>query len=193
MEKEHLHLLIHEEIYRLPSDEIIEEKDLEVSEVVIAEPSSEPTSDQTDQAEKPETSETEEVLNNDQQVEPESTQETKSEANAQEPVQEENLEELPFAIFHSSSNDAETELLQKIIDACKVPTDQYKIFNNGFDQTIKFKKALVFVQEAKGFYVPIPYKDSEFLCSKPLSQLIQDQGEKAKLWSALQKFVLELK
>ncbi len=188
MEKEHLHLLIHEEIYRLPTDELIEGKDLEASEVAPAEPSSEPT---TELAEKPETTETDEVLNNDQLVEPVSTQETKSETISQEPIQEK-LEELPLAIFHSSSNDAETELLQKIIDACKVPTDQFKIFNSGFDQTIKFKKALVFVQEAKGFYVPIPYKNSEFLCSKPLSQLIQDQGEKAKLWSALQKFVLEL-
>ncbi|MEO1255595.1 MAG: hypothetical protein AAFY41_12060, partial [Bacteroidota bacterium] len=65
-----------------------------------------------------------------------------------------------------------------------------KIFANGFDQSVKFKKALVFVPEAKAFYTPIPYKGSEFLCSKPLTELIKDQNEKAKLWGALQKFVL---
>ena len=188
MQKEHLHLFIHEEIYRLPADEIIDDKDVEVSEAAPIEPSNERT---TDLVEKSENSSTEEVLGSDQQVEPQSTEEIKSETNMKEPVQEsETLEQLPFAVFHNSSNEDEIQLLQKIIDACKVPPEDYKIFNSGFDQSIKFKKALVFVPEAKAFYTPIPYKNSEFLCSKPLSLLIQNQNEKAKLWGALQQFVL---
>lgn len=194
MEKEHLHLLIHEEIYRLPSDEPIGESDRDddvvesttettdevetlEAESKVAEPEPEPIKEpvpitETDN-EKPE-------------VKEEPTQESPV-----IPIQEvEEPTEIPFAIFHSSTDEDEIALLQKIIDACKVPADNYKIFGNGFDQSVQFKKALVFIEKAKAFYSPIPYKGSEFLCSKPLTDLAKDQNEKAKLWRALQKFVL---
>ena len=182
-----MHLLIHEEIYLLSQDEIIkDESTVDVSEEVqessqLAEPELKSI------AEKKDESNSEEQPTNEDNREQE-----------QEPIQEppeipitevEEPEELPFAVFHSSSDEAEIDLLHKIIDACKIPGDQYKIFSNGFDQEVKFKKALVFVPEAKAFYTPIPYKGSEFLCSKPLADLAKDKNEKVKLWGALQKFV----
>lgn len=178
MEEEHLHLLIHEEIYLLPQDKTPMEKvNHEVEEVqevtTVAEP------------------EPEAIAPKEEATNPEPTKEEHHQESPHIPIhQVAEPEELPFAVFHDSSNEAEIELLHKIISACKIPDDQYKIFSHGFDQAVKFKKALVFVPEAKGFYTPIPYKGSEFLCSKPLSLLSSDQNEKAKLWGALQKFVL---
>lgn len=183
MEKEHLHLLIHEEIFLLPQDKIAEEETVneekEVQEsTAVAEPEAELIVKPEEAKADPDT-ETKDI--------PE--EELKQES-PEIPVKEvEEPTEIPLAIFHSSTNEAEIELLQKIIDACKVPADEYKIFGNGFDQSVQFKKALVFVPEAKSFYTPIPYKGSQFLCSKPLSILAADKNEKAKLWGALQKFL----
>jgi len=180
MEKEHLHLLIHEEIYLLSQDEIINDESAEKQEDVqetttLAEPEPEPVAKQKETTEKPP-----------EPVEEEPEQESPHIPHHDLP----DSKPLPFAVFHTSHDPAENELLHKIIDACKIPESDYKIFSNGFDQAVKFKKALVFVPEAKAFYTPIPYKGSEFLCSKPLSVLAADVNEKAKLWGALQKFVL---
>jgi hypothetical protein len=183
MEKQHLHLLINEEIYRIAGDEAIAttkskatvEGVDEASEepVQVAEPEPKPIAKQEEKQEK------EQAIVQPKQESPEI------------PVMEkEEPKEIPLAIFHSSTNQAEMELLQKIIDACKVPKEDYTIFENGFDQSVQFKKALVFVPEAKAFYTPIPYKSSHFLCSKPLDILASNQEEKGKLWVALQKFVL---
>lgn len=185
MEKEHLHLLIHEEIYLLSQDEIINEESAEVREDVqkstsIAEPEPEPVAKEEESAEK--------------QPAPETKEASEEERHQDSPhIPHHDLPDskpLPFAVFHTSHDPAENELLHKIIDACKIPESDYKIFSNGFDQAVKFKKALVFVPEAKAFYTPIPYKGSEFLCSRPLAVLAADVNEKAKLWGALQKFVL---
>lgn len=210
MEKEHLHLLITEEIYRIPTDEIAETETtsavVESSEKVITVAEPELTiSTSAKPVEKEITKE--EVVSEVKEPEPNIADETKDET----PVEPQSAKEkkevphesphipihdlpdsqpLPFAVFHTSHDPAENKLLHKIIDACKVPSEQYKIFSNGFDAAVKFKKALVFVPEAKAFYTPIPYKGSEFLCSKPLSDLSKDPSEKAKLWGALQKFVL---
>jgi len=173
MEKEHLHLLINEEIYRLPDESVVEEyaeANTETESLQVAESEPEP-------------------IVNDEKVEPQDSLQEDSEGPAKQEKPTKTTEEWPFAVFHSSSNEQELELLHKIIAACKVPTSDYKIFDQGFDQSVKFKKALVFVPEAKAFYEPIPYNGSEFLCSLPLAKLVQDQNEKAKLWGALQKFV----
>ncbi|WP_424961776.1 hypothetical protein [Ekhidna sp.] len=184
MEKEHLHLLIHEEIYLLSQDEIINEESGEVQEEVresstVAEPEPEPVAKQ-EKADSKESA-------------PEVDEATKEEPHQESPhIPHHDLPDskpLPFAVFHTSRDPAENELLHKIIDACKIPESDYKVFSNGFDQAVKFKKALVFVPEAKAFYTPIPYKGSEFLCSRPLSVLAADVNEKARLWGALQKFV----
>ena len=187
MEREHLHLLITEEIYKLSQDE--NKDDFEQSV-------------QTEEEVKPEeikpTAPTQ--ADKDQEVETTTINEKEEETPAHIEIEQESPEipkhdledpgEIPFAVFHSSTNTADIDLLHKIIDACKLPEEQYKIFGGGFDQSVHFKKALVFVPEAKAFYTPIPYKNSEFLCSKPLDQISGDVQEKAKLWSALQKFVL---
>ena len=96
---------------------------------------------------------------------------------------------VPLAIFHESSSEPDLELLQKIIEACKLEKDSYTVFGNGFNKTSKFRKALVFVAKATIFYEPIPYEESQILCAKPLSQISSDQQEKKKLWQALQKFI----
>ena len=181
MEKEHLHHLLTEEIYLLPQDQVdgpsepsaLEQEEPEISEETEIE-------DTTDLAQTKE------------EVEPETPAHIETKQESPE-IPHHDLEEpgeIPFAVFHSSNNADDIELLHKIIDACKLPQDHYKIFGGGFDQTVHFKKALVFVPEAKAFYTPIPYKNSMFLCSKPLDQISGDVQEKAKLWNALQKFVM---
>lgn len=185
MEKENLHLLIDEEIYLLPQDEITGEEAKDQSEEVqepsqVAEPEPEPVAKKEEVEVKEPESETKEAIEEDHH------QDSPHIPHHDLP----DSRPLPFAVFHTSHDPAENELLHKIIDACKIPESDYKIFSNGFDQAVKFKKALVFVPEAKAFYTPIPYKGSEFLCSRPLSMLAADVNEKAKLWEALQKFVL---
>ncbi|WP_421762946.1 hypothetical protein [Ekhidna sp.] len=184
MEKENLHLLINEEIYLLPQDKLIEDETLDKTEEVqesttVAEPEPELLAKQEKAA--PE------------QPKPASKEEPEEVHHQESPhIPHHDLPDskpLPFAVFHTSHAPAENELLHKILDACKVPESDYKIFSNGFDQSVMFKKALVFVPEAKAFYTPIPYKGSEFLCSKPLDQISGNVQEKAKLWAALQKFV----
>jgi len=96
---------------------------------------------------------------------------------------------LPLVIFHESSVEPELQLLQKIIEACKLKEGSYTVFGNGFNEASKFKKAIAFVAEPKTFYEPIKYQGSQILYAKPLSQIANDQREKAKLWSALQKFI----
>ena len=188
MEKEHLHLLIHEEIYRLPEDQVfsVEELDEQTASTDVAKGVQESI-----QVAEP-VSKLEETEA--KQAKPETKEKPKEEHHQESPhIPHHDLPDakpLPFAVFHTSHDPVENELLHKIIDACKIPEGDYKIFSNGFDQSVKFKKALVFVPEAKAFYTPIPYKGSEFLCSKPLSILAADVNEKAKLWRALQKFVL---
>lgn len=186
MERENLHLLINEEIYLLPQDQLVEEQE-SLKEIERHEPKSI----------------SEEVQEPSNVSEPEPKLEAAPKKALTTEPQEEHPQEsphipvhdlpeseaLPFAVFHTSADLSENELLHKIIDACKIPEDQYKVFSHGFDQSVKFKKALVFVPEAKAFYTPIPYKGSEFLCSKPLDQISGNVQEKAKLWEALQKFV----
>lgn len=188
MEKEHLHLLIHEEIFRLPEDEGIADK-VELEETASTDVAEEVQ--ESNQVAEP-VSKLEETET--KQTKPETKEKPKEEHHQESPhIPHHDLPDakpLPFAVFHTSHDPVENELLHKIIDACKIPEGDYKIFSNGFDQTVKFKKALVFVPEAKAFYTPIPYKGSEFLCSKPLSVLAADVNEKAKLWGALQKFVM---
>lgn len=202
MEQEHLHRLITEEIYMLPEDHLEEnmvskspEKKAEDNntEVGVAQSKTEVETEVVNESDVKFEAKEEVVSsapNIDKATETPAHIETKQES-PEIPVHDlEPSKEIPFAVFHSSNDASDIDLLHKIIDACKVPQDQYKIFGGGFDQSIHFKKALVFVPEAKAFYTPIPYKNSEFLCSKPLHHISGDNQEKAKLWGALQKFVL---
>ena len=180
MDREHLHLLINEDIYLLPQEEKtlkLNKEQVSISEITANEhPEITPDSKQI----APEESEKEV---------PEETPKIPELQPIREEVAPPVQKPIPLAVFHESDNDAEIGLLQKIINACKIPEENYQVFANGFNQEVLFDKALVFVAKAKAFYAPIPYKGSQFLCSKPLSVLINDQQEKAKLWAALQKFV----
>lgn len=195
MEKNHLHLLIHEEIYRIDGDEALPSTSEVSSEDVATEQVSNVTTKVSEPKSDPLVKSNEEVKEmvelEVKEVAKENTTETSHQDSPEIPIRqkEEEKETIPFAVFHSSSNTEEMELLQKIIDACKIPEAEYIIYSKGFDQSVLFKKALVFVPEAKAFYSPIPYKGSQFLCSKPLSDLAKDQQEKGKLWVALQAFL----
>lgn len=192
MEREHLHLLINEEIYLVSQDENTadESKIHTVDKNVESKTITSKESELKIEIQKEEKS--------DEKEEKKQTEASKK-TPAHIETQQESPEiphhdlgdpgEIPFAVFHSSTNESDIELLHKIIDACKLPDGQFKIFGGGFDQSVHFNKALVFVPEAKAFYTPIPYKESEFLCSKPLDQISGDVQEKAKLWGALRKFV----
>ncbi len=182
MEKRHLHLLIHEEIYRLPEKFSITNElkaDVKKTETEITNPNqvAEP---EPQLVVSPQKSSLE-----DKKVATPSQKGTK--IPTVQIAEESNV--LPFAIFHSHANKTEIDLLNKIILACSLRPEQYKIFNDGYNQSIKFEKALVFVPKAKVFYTPIPHKDGEFLCSKPLAILLKDSNEKKKLWNALQSFL----
>lgn len=96
---------------------------------------------------------------------------------------------IPVAIFHETTSQADLALLDKIISACKLDHGTFQIMANGFSKEVTFQKALVFVEKSKAFYEPIPYRDGQILCSRPLHQIAVDQGEKAKLWGALQQFL----
>ena len=95
MEREHLHLLIHEEVYRLPEDESKEVVYVERTEPLsVAEPEPAPLAD----------------------VQPEKVEAV--EEIPSKPVDNgDTPQEWPFAVFHSSKNESEIELLHKIIAA----------------------------------------------------------------------------
>lgn len=164
MDKEYLHLLIDEEIYLIEEDKAGEE-----SAVVEVSEDTPPETNEKVEASKEHVDETPHI----------------PKVKVERPIEQ----IIPFAVFHESTNEEEIALLQKIIDACKLNPNEYQVFANGFNKEVKFKKALVFVPTAKAFYEPIPYQKSEFLCAKPLNQIVGNQKEKAKLWKALQAFV----
>lgn len=162
MDPENLHLLIHEEIY------VINENQVESSS------KEERVSDITQESPK---TELEHKIVEKIPVIPQKSEITENEKVVQ------------VAVFHESINESELELLKKIIEACKLTPDQYEVFANGFNKEVKFKKALAFVASAKKFYEPIPYQESQILCSKPLNEIANNQQEKVQLWSALKEFL----
>jgi len=170
MDKEHLHLLINEAIYLIPT----EHGDSGKTEADALE-------DKT----KTENLESEKIL----EEKKAGTIDEEYPSTPAEPTIDPELSPLSLAIFHESTSEADIQLLQKIISACKLETDSFEVFANGFNKEVKFEKALVFVEKSKAFYEPISYQDGQILCSKPLHQIAVNQGEKAKLWAALQKFV----
>lgn len=182
MDKEHLHLLIDEEIYLINEEThdagVMQEADQEDTKKMAIDENNEShsTTIHIDQEElhhphKEETPKIPEVHHH------------------YTPAEEKESQPIPLAIFHEASNDAEIALLQKIIDACNLKTEDYQVFANGFNKEVRFTKGLVFTSTAKKYYTPVPYQKSQFLCSKPLNEIINDVREKGKLWTALKSFV----
>lgn len=163
MNREDLHLLINEEIYLIQDDA----KD---DQIVLE---TDPTAENLNEEAPNPPSEVKKV------VEPAAV--------VPEKVQVEERT-IPVAIFHESSDDSELDLLEKIISACKLESDSYQVFANGFNKEVKFHKALIFVASSKSFYTAIPYQGSQLLCSKPLKEIAENQQEKVKLWGALKTF-----
>lgn len=183
MDDQHLHLLIDEDIYVIQDEQANGE-----GEKVLAPDPQDKSEQRADESEE----EKDLAIHIDPPKEDEEYHEETPkipEVHHHEELATEEDTIIPLAVFHEASANDEIELLQKIIDACGIEKDQYQVFANGFNKEVKFKKGLVFVAEAKAFYTPIPYKESEFLCSKPLSVLKADVQEKGKLWNALKSFV----
>ncbi|GAB4231521.1 MAG: hypothetical protein Tsb0034_03930 [Ekhidna sp.] len=169
MDSDHLHLLIHEEIYKIPDKKTVNTYDQGESKTEKAVVAEEAPVDKK-------------ILNHEHHDETPKIPAIQHETPAEEKV-------VPVAIFHEATDASQLELLQNIINACKLSVDQYQVFANGFNKEVKFKKAVVFVQTAKVYYESVPYQQSQILCSKPLNILTQDKQEKAKLWQALQSFL----
>ena len=183
MEKEYLHLLINEEIYRIsdqseykglvnePQNQLAYEQETvqsnEVAELVADQENNSRKEEQEPHKANKEHHDTPEIPN----------------------ITVGEIEELDFAVFHSSKEKAELDLIHKIIDACKLAEGTYKIFGDGFDESVQFKKALVFVNTGKKYYEPIQHKMGSFLCSRPASVLMNDQNQKIELWNALKAFL----
>ena len=161
MDQEHLHLLINEEIYAIGKEAKVspDESQETISDV---------------------------APKKDKEIKRGHIEETPSIPVAMEESTE---KVIPIAIFHESSSESDLELLQKIIGACKLSPEQYQVFASGFNKKVQFKKALVFVASAKKFYESVLYQDGQILCSKPLSEIANNQQEKAKLWGALKVFL----
>lgn len=164
MDPEQLHLLINEDIYIIEEngEEPEASTNVDQMEKMPEEPVSDPIAEKT--------IETPRVIPNEDLVKP-------------------MAKTIPLAVFHESKSEEDKELLQKIIEACKLAQGSYEVFENGFNKEIMFRKALVFVEKSKAFYEPIPYQKSEILCARPLGIIAANQEEKAKLWSALKQFV----
>ena len=175
MDREHLHLLIDEEIYLIQEESDQVEAPKEVSTEAKAAPPEAPIANDTP-VDSPAPTPAPTSLASDPPAEEEAPKEDPTAPSTQ------------IAIFHSSSSEADVVLLEKIIAACKLEEGSYQVYADGFDKEVIFQKALVFVASAKAFYEPVPYQESLILCSRPLPEIGANQQEKAKLWAALQKF-----
>ncbi|MEM6643596.1 MAG: DNA polymerase III subunit psi [Bacteroidota bacterium] len=94
-----------------------------------------------------------------------------------------------LAIFHESNKKEELQLLEKIIAACKLKKEQYQVFSTGLDTSIKFEKALVFATSSETHYQPFEDNGQQKLYAAPLSEIMNNRSEKAKLWDALQVYL----
>ncbi len=124
-----------------------------------------------------------------ERVSPSTHQEKKNSPPLPNVAQETSERTIPLAIFYETTSDEDIQLLEKIIAACKLRSESYEVFNEGLQKDIAFEKALVFVAQAKQFYTPIDYQESQILYSKPLNILAQNKQEKATLWGALRAFI----
>ena len=161
IDKEHLHLLINEEIYLIDSSQSKVES--EKSEVEGVE---------------------EKVERIEEKVESEKSKVERSEVKVENG---EGKEKVNVAFVSNSNNGAEMELLQKIIGACNLEEGDYKISQS--DEPATYEKAVIFTEKASIFYQPTVENDSIVLYSKPLNELMHSKEEKGKLWGALKTFI----
>ena len=178
MKKEHLHLLIDEEIYSInplpavnnKSDApIVEDKELRVASMDSIERSVDKIVEGTNKI----------AGGTDKVAGGKSTAET-TEVPKSTPT-------IKFAFIHDTDRPEELNLLNKIIGACKLDNSEFNIFKT--NEEIPFEKAVVFTTSASAYYQSSKIETSEIMYSQPLHILINSKEEKGKLWGALQEFI----
>jgi hypothetical protein len=92
---------------------------------------------------------------------------------------------IEFAFFHNSQNQEEIELLDKIIAACKLTPDQFKIIHSLDTSSLNFNKGIVFKEKAPNYYS----QSGNVIYSKPLKVLMNSKTDKAELWGILKKLI----
>ncbi|MEP1097283.1 MAG: hypothetical protein ABJG78_19360 [Cyclobacteriaceae bacterium] len=97
------------------------------------------------------------------------------------------IEKIKIAFIYQSSNSDELELLNKIIGACKLEAQDFKVFKEG--ESAHFEKAVIFTDSASSYCIPSTKAEGEIMYSKPLNILFHSPEEKRELWGALQSFV----
>jgi len=101
--------------------------------------------------------------------------------------QTQSTEKINIAFIHQTNNPDELDLLNKIIGACKLETQNFKVLKEG--EPIQFEKAVIFTDSASSYCIPSTTTEGEIMYSKPLNILYHSPEEKRKLWGALQEFV----
>ncbi|MEQ9404390.1 MAG: hypothetical protein RIM99_12430 [Cyclobacteriaceae bacterium] len=159
MEKEHLHLLIDEEIY------LIQENAGNGSLI---------ESDHAVESSRPE------AVGSQSPVKQDATE-------IKTPDAPSAPEKISVAFIHNSDNPEELELLNKIIGACNLDPSTYKILKQG--EEISFSKGVIFTDSSDSYYQSKIQGEATILNSKPLHVLINSKEDKVQLWAALKQLV----
>lgn len=99
----------------------------------------------------------------------------------------ESIPQIKIAFIHNSDKPEELELLNKIIGACKLNSQNFKVLKKG--EPIQYEKAIIFTNSANSYYQSSRTPEGEVIHSKPLTELNSSPEEKGKLWSALKEFL----
>ena len=126
----------------------------------------------------------EEVFILNENSEPSPKKEKKDEVT--EVKQEVKKPKIKFAFIHNSDSKDELELLNKIIEACKISPEDFYIGSD--DSMVDFSKAVYFKESKNEYYEVQSEGPRSLIYSKPLSVLQSSKDDKAKLWAALKAF-----
>lgn len=203
MEKGHLHLLIDEEIYLIDSQDSTGKLDAgngkEEGQVKAKE---EVEGDAEDSVVLTVASSSEEGSRESKVTSDEPKVEKDTQESEEKIVVDEHIDEAPdipsipatapatsvkYAFFHNTDQPEELDLLNKIIDACKLADTDFKVLKVG--QEVVFEKAVVFTKSGPSYYVSTQHERGVVMYAQPLATLMLSKEEKGKLWGALQKFV----
>ncbi len=100
----------------------------------------------------------------------------------------ERKEKIRIVFIHHTTKQEELDLLNKIVAACKIAREDYRLITEK-SMEISAAKAIVFTESSSNYYTPFSTQGSEELHSKPLHVLMNSKEDKAKLWGALKTFI----
>ena len=95
-----------------------------------------------------------------------------------------------YAFFANVGNDQEQILLDKIIQACALPTSSYKIKPLEALSGFTFDKAIIFDNSKNSFYKPETHTKGHIMYARTLSVLSQSIEDKKALWAALKDYLI---